>query len=321
MTGSLTLGTRGSKLAMWQTQTVAEKIKAQFPDLQIVIQKFSTRGDRQTQQPLPQIGGKGLFTAELDEAIQQQKIDVAIHSLKDLPVQAADDTVIVPILCREDPRDVLIARDGATLETLPADAVVGTSSYRRQAQILAQRPDLTVRLIRGNVPTRIAKVLSPAPDADHYDAVVLAAAGVVRLGLNEQISQWIPLDTMLPAPGQAMIAATLQTGNELAASVMDSLVEVTDNRCVHAERMFLKGLGGGCSSPIAAHASIGLCKETQKELVTIHGRLGQIDGTHSVTREATGSDELVLAAELSAEILKSGGQEILDSLPSMTEHD
>ena len=315
MTDSLTLGTRGSKLAMWQTETVAEKIKVQFPDLQIVIREFSTRGDRQTQQPLPQIGGKGLFTAELDEAIQQQKIDVAIHSLKDLPVQPADDTVIVPILCREDPRDVLIARDGATLETLPTGAVVGTSSYRRQAQILAQRPDLIVRSIRGNVPTRIAKVLSPAPDADHYDATVLAAAGVVRLGLTDKISQWIPLEAMLPAPGQAMIAATLQTDNEQAARVVDSLVEAADNRCVHAERMFLKGLGGGCSSPIAAHASFGFCKDTKTEQVTIRGRLGQLDGTHYVTREATGSDELAVAAELAAGVLSSGGQEILDSLP------
>lgn len=318
MTGSLTLGTRGSKLAMWQTQTVAEKIKAKFPETQIAIQEFSTRGDRQTEQPLPQIGGKGLFTAELDEAIQQKTIDVAIHSLKDLPVQPTENTAIVPILCREDPRDVLIARDGATLENLPAGAVVGTSSYRRQAQILALRPDLNVRSIRGNVPTRIAKVLSPAADADHYDAVVLAAAGVVRLGLADQISEWISLDVMLPAPGQAMIAATLKSDNQPASRVVDSLVDNAASRCVNAERLFLKGLGGGCSSPIAAHAVVSYCEDSQTEQVTIRGRLGRIDGSHAVTHELTGNDEVAVAAELANTILESGGQEILDSLP---EHD
>ena len=221
----------------------------------------------------------------------------------------------MPILEREDPRDVLIARDGATLETLPEGAVVGTSSYRRQAQLLAARPDLKVRSIRGNVPTRIAKVVSPAPDADHYDAIVLAAAGVVRLGLADQISQWIPLELMLPAPGQAMIAATLRCKNETASQTVDSLVDEPAKRCVHAERMFLSGLGGGCSSPIAAYASWRWCEETKTDQFTIQGRLGRLDGTQLVTHELTGSDEVAVAAELAQAVLADGGQAILDSLP------
>ncbi len=193
----LVFGSRRSALAQWQTWEVGKRLVALNADLQFVVHNISTRGDQQIDQPLPEIGGKGLFTAELDRALLQNEIDVAVHSLKDLPTQVTEGLIIVPVLERDDPRDVLISRGGQTLAELPQGATVGTSSYRRQSQLLALRPDFNVRPIRGNVPTRIAKLKS-----EPYDAVVLAAAGVGRLDCQAMITERLSLKNMLPAPGR-----------------------------------------------------------------------------------------------------------------------
>ncbi len=246
---TLILGTRRSQLARWQTDHVAELLCAAWPGLTCRIEPFVTRGDQSLDKPLPEIGGKGLFTAELEAALRAGTIDLAIHSLKDLPVQEVPGLTIGAIVGRADVRDVLVARNGWTLETLPPGAVVGTSSVRRQAQLQAYRPDLTFRSIRGNVETRIRKVLS-----GEYDATVLAAAGVQRLGLDEAVSQWLPLDVMLPAPGQGALAVQCRANDTRTLELLAAIDNQEVRKAVTAERAFLQALGGGCSAPVAAWA-------------------------------------------------------------------
>lgn len=306
----LIFGSRKSKLAMWQTHRVVDQLRAVHSELEVEIQEFSTVGDQQTEQPLPKIGGKGLFTAELDAALQAGEIDIAVHSLKDLPTQPTDRIAILPLLEREDPRDVLISKDKQKLSELKPGSTVGTSSYRRQSQLLALRPDLKVKSIRGNVPTRIAKV-----DTPEYDAVILAAAGVLRLEMNDMIADWFPLPDMLPAPGQGAVAATFREDNSEAIRLLDPLVDENTNQFVAAERMFLAAMGGGCSSPIAAHA----CHfETESNQITLTGRLSSVDGKSVITQSRSGIDIQEMANELANSILENGGNEILASLPVHT---
>ncbi|MFQ5421181.1 MAG: hydroxymethylbilane synthase, partial [Anaerolineae bacterium] len=190
---SLTIGTRTSKLALWQTEHIKARLEAAWPGLQCRIEPFVTRGDKVLDKSLPQIGGKGLFTAELEAALHDGRVDIAVHSLKDLPIENADGLTLGAITSRADVRDALIAREGWTLDTLPAGAVVGTSSVRRQAQLRALRPDLVIKPIRGNVDTRIRKV-----KAGEYHAAILASAGVTRLGLTEMVTEQLDMDVMLP---------------------------------------------------------------------------------------------------------------------------
>jgi hydroxymethylbilane synthase len=260
---SLTFGTRTSALALWQTNYVMDRLRAAWPGLLCQIQPFSTQGDRTQAQnkPLPEIGGKGLFTQELEEALLRGTIDLAIHSLKDLPVADAPGLTVGAIPSREDVRDALVARNGWTLATLPPGAVVGTSSTRRTAQLLAARPDLTIKPIRGNVDTRIRKVQN-----GEYDATLLAAAGLRRLGLSEAVSEWLPLSTMLPAPGQGALAIQCRAEDadvlRLLAAIEDPLVRLA----VTAERRFLQALGGGCSAPVAAYAQPVVAGQTRLHL-------------------------------------------------------
>ena len=308
----LIFGSRKSKLAMWQTHRIVDELRAAHTDIEVSIQEFSTVGDRQTEQPLPKIGGKGLFTAELDAALQTGEIDVAVHSLKDLPTQPTNHISILPLLMREDPRDVLISANDLKLSELEPGATVGTSSYRRQSQLLALRPDLKVRSIRGNVPTRIAK-----KDTPEYDAVILAAAGVLRLGMDEVISDWFSLSDMLPAPGQAAVAATFHEDNTEAIKLLEPLVDQNTNQFVAAERLFLAAMGGGCSSPIAAYASLVSPDSMEIKLT---GRLSSIDGQNVITDEQTGMDIQQMATDLANSILQNGGQAILDALPVHSTH-
>ncbi|MCB0111257.1 MAG: hydroxymethylbilane synthase, partial [Caldilineaceae bacterium] len=200
---SLVLGTRTSELALWQTNHIIAQLQQAWPQLHCEQVPFITKGDRTQSEgkPLPAIGGKGLFTAELEASLHSGQIDLAVHSLKDLPVEESPGLTIGAITSRADVRDALVARNGWTLATLPNGAVVGTSSTRRAAQLLAHRPDLIVRSIRGNVPTRVRKVLD-----GEYDATLLAVAGLERLGLMEHVTALLPLALMLPAPGQGALA-------------------------------------------------------------------------------------------------------------------
>ncbi|MBE2193903.1 MAG: hydroxymethylbilane synthase [Anaerolinea sp.] len=268
----LRLGTRGSELALWQSKHVAALLEAALPDLRVEYAIIKTRGDQVLDTPLPLLGGKGVFTAELEAALREKRIDCAVHSLKDLPTEQPEGLVIGAITARDNPSDVLISRHGYSLTTLPQGAVVGTSSHRRAAQLLGKRPDLKIRDIRGNVDTRIRKAL--AADGE-YDAIVLAYAGLERLGRIGVITQELDIDTMLPAPGQGAIA--VQTRDDsLLLQLLAPIHHLQTALAVTAERAFLAGLGGGCSLPVAAYAHL------DGEVLNLRGRVCSLDGIQTV---------------------------------------
>ncbi len=307
---ALKFGTRGSDLALWQTRHVIALLKAAQPSLHTSYEIFKTQGDRVLDTPLPLIGGKGVFTAELETALRDRRIDCAVHSLKDLPTEPPPGLVIGALTPRENPADVLVSRRGYTLATLPQGAVVGTSSYRRGAQLLHVRPDLKLVDIRGNVDTRVRKAL--AADSE-YDAIVLAYAGIHRLGHEAVIAQILDLDVMLPAPGQGAIA--VQTRDE--AALVHTLVPIQHHAtvvAVTAERAFLAGLGGGCSLPVAAYA--------HREGAGLHlrGRVSAVDGTQQMDVEASATvdDEAGAAAfgrSLAQTALDQGLRALLEGRP------
>lgn len=271
------LGTRGSILARWQTNHIRELLQAAHPNLEVEVEIIQTSGDQMLDMPLPRIGGKGVFTAELEAALHGRLIDIAVHSLKDLPTESPQQLTIGAIPSRATSADVLVSRHGYTLETLPEGAIVGTSSQRRKAQLLYRRPDLRVIDVRGNVNTRMRKVLDAY---GAYDAVVLAQAGLERLAYNDHIGQVIPFEQMLPAPGQGALG--VQCRDEIAwLSLLADLNHRKTLLAVEAERAFLKGLGGGCSMPIAAYAHL------EHEELQLDGRVCALDGRAQITLHTT----------------------------------
>ena len=249
MSPRVRIGSRRSALALWQTRHVAARLQAIWPDLEVEIVPFTTRGDRERHRPLPEIGGKGLFTAELEAALRRGDIDLAVHSLKDLPTTPAEGLTIGAVLPREDPHDVLISRHGLGLADLPPNPVVGTSSTRRAAQVRLVRPDARILPLRGNVDTRVRKALDPEGP---YDAVILAWAGVKRLGLEDRITQVLPFTVMLPAPGQGALAVQCRADDARVLAWLRGLDDPDTRAATLAERAFLQGLGGSCAQPVAA---------------------------------------------------------------------
>ncbi len=303
----LRAGTRGSALARWQTDRVIGCLREVWPDLRCEVVVFSTRGDRVLETPLPLVGGKGLFTAELEAALRSGAIHLAVHSLKDLPTEMADDLALAAILARDDPRDVLVSREGYTLEALPTGAAVGTSSPRRAAQLLARRPDLRILDLRGNVDTRLRKAL--APDGP-YDAVVLARAGLARLGLLEKATQVLPLDVMLPAPGQGALAVQVRADAQAVRALISPLDDPSTRAAVVAERAFLAALGGGCAVPVAAHAEADLAAG----VLTLRGRVASLDGRRviDVVEEGPMQEAASLGAHLARRAMEQGAAGILN---------
>jgi hydroxymethylbilane synthase len=294
------LGTRGSRLALWQANHVAGLLRQRWPEMQIHLREFVTTGDRKLDQPLPEIGGKGLFTEELETALRGGEIDLVVHSLKDLPVEDAPGLTVAAIPEREDPRDVLIAAQALTLQSLPVGARVGTSSLRRSAQLLAARPDLNLLPVRGNVDTRIRKMLE-----GQYDAILLAAAGVTRLGLTAHIRQTLPFDLMLPAPGQGALAIQCRAGDDLTRRLLAVIDHLPSRQEVTAERAFLSGMGGGCSAPIAALGQV------RSDGLHLQGLAAAADGTRIVRVSAVGADPYALGAELARQALQAGAGDLL----------
>jgi len=301
------VGTRTSQLAMWQTRRVIEMLQDAWSGLECDTKTFTTKGDKTLDKPLPEIGGKGLFTHELEEALRRGEIDLAVHSLKDLPVEDAPGLTLGAISTRAQPGDCLVARDGWTLQNLPQGAVVGTSSIRRQAQLLAVRPDLEIRSIRGNVETRIRKVKE-----GQYDATVLARAGLERLGLDGEITDAFDFNVMLPAPGQGALAVQCRADDEETLELLAALDEQAVRAAVTAERTFLEGLGGGCSAPVGAFArpADGASSSTLEMSAVV----GAPDGKTMIRLDGKGDDPAGLGRELAREALERGAGDILGEL-------
>ncbi|MCB0201399.1 MAG: hydroxymethylbilane synthase [Anaerolineae bacterium] len=297
------LGTRGSALARWQTDHVASLLRSAWPNLVCHVEIIQTQGDRVLDTPLPLIGGKGVFTAELEAALRSGAIDLAVHSLKDLPTETPAGLALGAVPERAQVADVLVSRAGYTLDVLPDGGTVGTSSRRRAAQLLARRPDLHIVDLRGNVDTRIRKALA---DDGPYDAIVLAHAGLARLGHSDVISQVLPLDVMLPAPAQGALG--IQCRDEaVSLDLLAPLNHAATRQAVEAERAFLVGLGGGCSVPIAAFATL------DGDRVFLRGRVSAVDGSRQIDVSGTigVTDAARLGHDLARQALTEGAGELL----------
>jgi hydroxymethylbilane synthase len=294
--------TRPSILARWQTRWTINALDAIWPNISFEETIITTSGDKILDRPLPEIGGKGLFTSELEKALVEGQVDAAVHSLKDLPVQDSPGITIAAIPVRAEVRDVLVSADGSNLDSLPEGARVGTSSMRRASQLLAYRPDLHPEPIRGNVDTRLRKV-----EERQYDAIVLASAGLVRLGLERYITQWLPLDLMLPAPGQGALAVQARAGDERTLALLAPLEDLPSRRAVEAERAFLSHLGGGCSLPVAAYA------EEISSYLQLRGLVSSVDGRHVINLTGEGYDPQEVGKALAVRALQEGAASLLSS--------
>jgi hydroxymethylbilane synthase len=251
MKRTIRIATRESRLAMWQAEHVAAELCRHHPDLTVELVPMTTKGDQILDTTLAKIGGKGLFIKELEAAMLEGRADIAVHSMKDVPAEMPDGFEIVAVLEREDPRDALVSADYMRIEDIPAGSVVGTSSLRRQAQLQHARPDLEVEPVRGNVETRLRKL-----DHGHFSAILLAAAGLKRLGLADRIAGFLPYEVSLPAVGQGAVGIEALRGNAEVAELVAALEHAHTRRCVDAERAFAGGLGASCESPVAGFAVI-----------------------------------------------------------------
>ncbi len=302
-TRPLRIGTRGSALALAQSRLTADGLRARWPELEVEVQTITTTGDVRTDVPLSAIGGRGVFAAEIEQALRRGEIDVAVHSSKDLPSTLAAEFALGAFLPREDPRDVLCSR-GPRLAELPAGALVGTSSPRRACQLRALRPDLRVEDIRGNVDTRLRKL-----DAGQYEAILLAAAGLHRLGLAHRITEYLAPDVMLPQVGQGAVALEVRAADADALAAVAPLDHAPTRAAVEAERAFLARLGAGCTAPAGAHASLGVDGET----LVVEAMIGAADGSRVVrlAREGAIADGPALGAALADALMAEGGAELV----------
>lgn len=301
----ITLATRPSDLARWQTRWVQRALTEAWPGIEVDIKVIVTRGDRELDRPLPEIGGKGLFTLELEQALLSGEVDGAVHSLKDLPVENPPGLVVGAIPSRADARDVLITASSCTLDELSPGSRVGTSSLRRQAQVLARRPDLKIISLRGNVNTRVEKVYR---DDLEYDGIVLAAAGVQRLKLEDHIGEYLPLEVMVPAPAQGALAVQCRAEDRGVLEKFQAIDQPDIRRAVTAERGFLDSLGGGCAIPVGAHGEI----EPGTGLIFLTGVVADVQGGKVIRVTGRGEDPAGLGDELAQRAKDQGAMELID---------
>jgi hydroxymethylbilane synthase len=304
------IGTRRSRLALWQTEHVAARLRAGYPDLEITLQAIVTQGDRLIDTPLPALGGKGVFTADLENALRSGQIDLAVHSLKDLPTELSEEFAVGAVLERGSPYDALLSRTGLGLQSLPFGAMVGTSSLRRVAQIKAARPDLHTSSLRGNVPTRIEKLHQPGAA---YDAIVLAVAGLERLGLQASITELLPPQVMLPAPGQGALAVQCHAADHAVRAMLARIDHPDTRRATAAERAFLQRLDAGCHLPVAALGMV------EGESMVLLGRVCSADGSRAIEVRATAParDAEALGRDLAEQALERGAAELLAAADGM----
>ncbi len=312
MRNKIIIGTRSSKLALWQAEFVKSELHKLYPEINIELNKIKTTGDKILDVPLAKVGGKGLFVKEIEEALLRGEADIAVHSMKDVPTEFPDGLHLAVICRREDPRDVLISRVQDSkfriknFNSIPHKAKIGTSSLRRSCQLLNIRPDLIIEQLRGNVDTRIRKL-----DEGMYDAIILAAAGAKRLGLGNRITEFLSFEVSLPAIGQGAIGIECRNDDEFVNRLISPLNHEDTAICVKAERAFLKRLEGGCQVPIAAHA-IFLDKNT----ISLDGLVGSIKGDRIIRGNKKGavSDAEKIGIELAEDILARGAKIILDEV-------
>lgn len=304
---TLTIGSRRSMLAQTQTKLFRRMLLEAWPGLTVNIELIDTQGDMNRHDPLPAIGGKGLFTLELENALRDGRIDLAVHSLKDLPVEDSPELAVVAIPSRAAVQDMLISRQTSTIEKLPAKAVVGTSSLRRASQILAVRPDIQIKDIRGNVDTRLHKL---DDQAHGYDAIMLAQAGLDRLNYTLEHAHPIPLEQMLPAPGQGALGIQGRADDAEVNQYLQSLDDMSTRVAVTAERAFLAGLGGGCSLPVGA---LGL---VDGDILRLQALVASPDGQQiiRVNGESNINQAHSLGDKLAQEALANGAQMVLQQV-------
>lgn len=303
MKSRLRIGTRQSKLALWQTEHVKSELKKHYPELEIEVIHINTKGDKILDVALSKIGDKGLFTKELENALLSGEVDLAVHSLKDLETNMPPGLQLAVVSDRHEVNDVIIAREkGVTIDSLRENAVVATGSLRRRSQLLNLRNDVSTVELRGNVPTRIQKYL----DSD-WDAIILARAGVERLGLQEHISSIIPIDMMLPAVGQGALGLQIREGDNETHELISVLHNPNIFAAVSAERAFLRELQGGCQVPIAAHAVV------KPNGIWLKAYIGSIDGTEAMRGYVRGSKYHAeeLGVSLAQDMFDDGGKEII----------
>ena len=305
MKAVLKIGTRQSLLALWQSNHIAACLRKKYPECEVVLKKIVTKGDRILDVPLAQIGGKGLFTKEIEEDLLSGEVDLAVHSLKDMPTVLPEGLCLTAITERANVGDAFVSNKYNSFAELPLGAVVGTSSLRRKAQLLAARPDLTIRDLRGNVDTRLRKL-----DEGLYDAVILAAAGLERLGHGDRIKDVIPSGVCLPAVGQGALAIECRTDDAEVRQMLDFLNDMPTVHATNAERAFLGLLEGGCQVPIGVHADV------EGDKIKIEAIIAALDGSTVLrdTIEGTATDAVALGQELGKKMLANGGQKILAAI-------
>lgn len=302
---SLVIGARGSRLALWQAEWVQARLQELSPDTAVTLRTIKTSGDKILDVPLAQVGGKGLFVKEIEEALLVGEIDLAVHSMKDVPTVLPDGLEIVCIPAREDPRDVLVSRDSRLLEQLPEGAGVGTSSLRRQAQLLYYRPDLRIQMLRGNLDTRLRKL-----KAGEYDAIVLAAAGLRRMGWAGEVTEYLEPAVSLPAIGQGALGLEARRNDRVVRELTEHLDDPPTRIAVIAERALLERLEGGCQVPIAAHATI------EGASLILVGLIASVDGRRLVRDTIRGprAEARRIGEQLAERLLACGGDAILNEI-------
>ena len=308
-TDLIRIATRKSPLAMWQAEHVAAALKAAHPGIQVELLGMSTQGDKILDTPLAKIGGKGLFVKELEQGMLEGSADIAVHSMKDVPVELPEGLHLPVIMERENPRDAFVSNDFADLDSLPQGAKVGTSSLRRQSQIMARRPDLELLPLRGNVNTRLRKL-----DDGEYDAIILAAAGLIRLKFADRIRAFIEPEQSLPAIGQGAVGIECREDDERVNALIAPLHHAQTAIRVRAERAMNNRLEGGCQVPIAGHALL------DNDQLWLRGLVGSVDGKTIIRDEIRGAaaDAETLGVTLAERLLEAGAAEILKDLYAHT---
>lgn len=305
MKTNLIIGTRQSLLAMWQSNYIAGRLREEYPGCEVTLKKIVTKGDRILDVPLAKIGGKGLFTKEIEQELLDGTIDLAVHSLKDMPTVLPEGLCLTAITERANSGDAFVSNKYNSIEELPEGSVLGTSSLRRRAQLLARRPDLKIVDLRGNVDTRLKKL-----DEGQMDAIILAAAGLTRLGHADRIKEIIPQSYCLPAVGQGALAIECRTDNFKVRQMLDFLNDTATKQATDAERAFLGLLEGGCQVPIGVHA------EVNEGRIAMEAVIASLDGSTVLrdTAEGNAADAVTLGRALGQKMLDNGGREILAAI-------